>query len=252
MSDADVTNAQGAGFFGKLPSRGDFVKRNLPRDFVTALDGWLQHAMQASRELLGDGWLSCYLRSPIWRFVLPAGAFGASGWCGTMMPSVDRVNRYFPLVIAAPVEVACASFALKDGNDGFYLECERLSMLALDDDDLDLDDFIASVTALRLTAPMSPGSDAGVRILDGGGLFVTAAAASLERVLLDGLCRNTRDPYSLWWTSGDDGGDHLLLLDGMPRHQDYADLLTASGRPEDPLDAIAGSAGGVEDSEPLI
>jgi len=252
MSDADVTGAQGAGFFGKLPSRGDFVKRNLPRDFVEVLDDWLQHAMQTSRDLLQDDWLSCYLRSPIWRFVLPGGVFGGNGWCGTMMPSVDRVNRYFPLVIAAPVEAAGANFTLKHDNDDFFLACERLSMLALEDDHLDLDEFTASVTALQLAQPMTWGADAVVQVLEGGGLRVTAAAASLDHALLDGLCRKSRNPYSIWWTAGEDGGGHLLLLDGVPRHQDYVDLITVSGSQDDPLDTIIGRPADVDDPEPLI
>jgi type VI secretion system protein ImpM len=252
MSDADVTSAQRAGFFGKLPSRGDFVKRNLPRDFLAVLDDWLQHAMQTSRDVLQEDWLNCYLRSPIWRFVLPDGVFGGTGWCGTMMPSVDRVNRYFPLVIAAPVAAACPSFTLKDDNDDFFLACERLSILALEDDDLDLDDFTASVTALQLAQPVASGPDAMVQLLDGGGMRVTGTAASLEQVLLDGLCRKSRNPYSIWWTAAEDGDGHLLLLDGVPQHRDYVDLITISGGAEDPLDAIAGAPADVDDSEPLI
>ena len=91
------------GFFGKLPALGDFVERALPAEFVTPWDAWLQRAIAASRASLGEQWLDIYLTSPLWRFVLGAGPCGARAWAGVMMPSVDRVGRYFPLTVAAPL-----------------------------------------------------------------------------------------------------------------------------------------------------
>ncbi len=41
-------------FYGKLPAKGDFITRNLPRDFIDRWDDWLQSGMHASREALGD------------------------------------------------------------------------------------------------------------------------------------------------------------------------------------------------------
>src|SRR5690606_36950533 len=36
-----VTHQGGPGFYGKLPSRGDFVSRRLPADFIGQWDAWL-------------------------------------------------------------------------------------------------------------------------------------------------------------------------------------------------------------------
>ncbi len=91
-----------AGFYGKLPSEGDFVTRRLPWEFTSAWDDWLQQGMQASREALGAGWLEHYLSAPIWRFQLAPGVCGPSGWRGLFFASVDRVGRYFPLTLAFP------------------------------------------------------------------------------------------------------------------------------------------------------
>src|SRR5262245_9131785 len=95
--------AGSTGFHGKVPARGDFVTRNLPHSFVAPWDDWLQAGLAASREHLGEGWLPVYLESPVWRFVLDAGVCGPESWAGVLMPSVDRVGRYFPLTIAEPL-----------------------------------------------------------------------------------------------------------------------------------------------------
>ena len=46
----------GGGFYGKLPSEGDFVTRRLPWEFTAAWDDWLQQGMQASREACRPCW----------------------------------------------------------------------------------------------------------------------------------------------------------------------------------------------------
>lgn len=103
MSGAELAAPRIAGLYGKLPARGDFVSRRLDADFIGAWDDWLQRAMSGSREVLGTRWLECFLSAPVWRFALPAGMFSRAGWVGLLLPSVDRVGRYFPLTIAAPV-----------------------------------------------------------------------------------------------------------------------------------------------------
>lgn len=92
------------GFYGKLPSHGDFVTRRLPRPFIEQWDSWLQGSLAASREQLAGDWLDIYLVSPIWQFALAPGLCGTDAWAGVMMPSVDRVGRYFPLTLAARID----------------------------------------------------------------------------------------------------------------------------------------------------
>lgn len=64
--------------------------------FVRSWDEWLQAGLRASRERVGAGWEQAYRCSPIWHFALAAGVCGESAWAGVMIPSVDRVGRYFP------------------------------------------------------------------------------------------------------------------------------------------------------------
>ena len=57
------------GWYGKLPSLGDFASRRLEADFIEPWDLWLGERMQAQRAAMGDAWLQLYLHSPPWRFL---------------------------------------------------------------------------------------------------------------------------------------------------------------------------------------
>lgn len=86
-------------WYGKLACLGDFAGRRLPQAAIGAIDAWLAQGIAASRQQLGEPWLSVYLTSPLWRFAWAPGVLDASWWFGLMMPSVDNVGRYFPLVV---------------------------------------------------------------------------------------------------------------------------------------------------------
>ena len=89
------------GFYGKLPSHGDFLRRRVSDAFVDAWDAWLRECLAASRTALGARWLDVYLTSPAWRFVCAPGACGPAPVIGLLAPSVDQVGRYFPLTLVA-------------------------------------------------------------------------------------------------------------------------------------------------------
>ena len=96
------------GWHGKLPSLGDFASRRLEGSFIEPWDGWLAAGLLALRETRPEGWLDDYLGSPSWRFLLMPGVLpgeaGAQAWAGVLMPSVDRVGRYFPLTLVVPLK----------------------------------------------------------------------------------------------------------------------------------------------------
>ena len=138
------------GFYGKLPSQGDFVSRRLPWEFTSGWDDWLQQGLQASRATLGERWLGLYLSAPIWRFQLAAGVCGPQGWRGFFFASVDRVGRYFPLTVAiadAVGDVPCLATLTED--DERWLACEDRALVALDPK-LAIDDFDLGVQSLAL------------------------------------------------------------------------------------------------------
>jgi type VI secretion system protein ImpM len=89
------------GFFGKLPAKGDFLRAGLPEEFVAPLDLWSREVLNASRAALADDWEAAWMTAPVWRFLLPPGACGPYAVLGVWLPSIDRVGRHYPFVLAA-------------------------------------------------------------------------------------------------------------------------------------------------------
>ncbi len=154
MSPASMNAAAAPGFFGKLPARGDFVSRRLRRDFLDPWDRWLQTAMATSREQLRENWLSRYLTSPLWRFALSPGVCGEQAYTGVLMPSVDRVGRYYPMAIALALETAPDPLGLIQTN--WFEETERVALSGLDED-IPLEAFDGEVLALGAPALSAAG-----------------------------------------------------------------------------------------------
>ena len=129
------------GFYGKLPSHGDFLRRRAGDGFVNAWDAWLQAGMTASRAALGDAWLDTYLTSPAWRFACEAGACGSTSVVGVLVPSIDRVGRYFPLTVVAelPVDVSVVTVATR--GVPFFEAAERLLVETLAAETVDFERF---------------------------------------------------------------------------------------------------------------
>lgn len=99
------------GWFGKIPSTGDFITRRLPVPFRDTWDQWLQQALEGSRERLGAGWDERYQAMPPWRFLLSPGMAGAEAWAGVLLPSVDAVGRRFPLTLASALPAQALNLA---------------------------------------------------------------------------------------------------------------------------------------------
>lgn len=95
------------GWFGKLPTVGDFASRRLPQDVIDWWDSWLSLGLAQLREQHAQAWQSLFLAAPVWRFAITPGvapgAWGRYAWAGVLTPSVDCVGRYFPLTLLAPL-----------------------------------------------------------------------------------------------------------------------------------------------------
>lgn len=93
------------GWYGKLPALGDFASRRLTPEWIAQWDAWLAEGLHQLREAVPETWLADYLASPAWRFALLPGSLpdgsGEGLRIGVMIPSVDRVGRYFPLVVVS-------------------------------------------------------------------------------------------------------------------------------------------------------
>ncbi|NLS07984.1 type VI secretion system-associated protein TagF [Rhizobium sp. P32RR-XVIII] len=99
--NARQASGRSRGFFGKLPSRGDFLHAGLSLDFIQPWDLWLQRVLADGQRMLGETWPEVWRVAPVWRFALPRWQCGPHPVLGLWMPSVDRVGRSFPLTFAA-------------------------------------------------------------------------------------------------------------------------------------------------------
>jgi len=223
------------GFFGKLPAHGDFIDRGLPRGFITPWDQWLQGCIANSRELLGARWLDYYLVAPIWRFVLAPKVCGEHGWRGLLLPSVDRVNRYYPLTIAMPESANVSPLAALTCCNDWFCACEDAALAALDPD-VDADGL-----ALRLQAV---GSMDPQRVVISCPRFHAEGASAwhlqlpapqlgpeLDAIVAEALMHKDYAECSLWWSAGSDTiPPSLLIHRGLPSIHDFAALLDGNWR----------------------
>jgi type VI secretion system protein ImpM len=103
----DTLIPQSIGWYGKLPSRGDFVGGGLPRAWLRSWDDWLQRALAGAARQLGAGALRERLAAmPSWHWLVPAGQPEDPAWCGVVAASTDRVGRAFPLLVAEACDAA--------------------------------------------------------------------------------------------------------------------------------------------------
>ena len=128
------------GFYGKLPVLGDFISRRLPPEFIGPWDNWLQESFVASRECLGSNWLNSYLNSPIWRFILSPGLCGDKSVVGIIIPSVDKVGRYYPLTITEIIEYSNQVPFLFTSRNDWFKQLEDAALMCLEHN-LDVETF---------------------------------------------------------------------------------------------------------------
>lgn len=120
-----------AGWYGKIPALGDFASRRLPANFVNSWDEWLQRSMVASRSSLRERWQELYLNSPIWRFALLPGVVDDKCWIGIMMPSADRVGRYFPLTMALSLDPHPETISTVFAAQHWFAALEQIALASL-------------------------------------------------------------------------------------------------------------------------
>ena len=183
------------GFFGKLVSRGDFVRRRLPDDFITGWDDWLQRSIEASRLELGEEWLNAYLSAPLWRFALGTGVCDDVPLLGVMMPSVDRVGRHFPLTIAAVADPYRTDLKTLSGVGGWFDAIEDIALSALNEE-FSLDDLDAALHALSLPQAEETALPIYSDLADGENIALAHSKIATT------LMRIAPAQHSLWWTDG--------------------------------------------------
>ena len=194
------------GLFGKLPAHGDFVQRNLSAGFINIWDDWLQHFIAGTKEQLGENWLDVYLTSPLWRFVFSAGVIDENIWAGIMIPSVDRVGRYYPFSIIKKLPHDVNPFEFMQLQTTWYKNIEELALDALDGQIM-IDDLMLELDATTLVY-QSDFSQSGFNMESDGFQFdmefEEQSISSVYPLLLDTIMTKTFQSYSVWQTTGSD------------------------------------------------
>lgn len=140
------------GFFGKLPSHGDFISEGLERYTITLLDEWIRQGLHACEQAFGQGWARRFASAPPWRFIVEKGLWGPATYAGVMLPSKDRVGRSFPLLIVAQLHDFSGHPRTLYLDHTWFMAAEGLAETSLTRD-FDIGHFTTSLKRMRLPRP---------------------------------------------------------------------------------------------------
>ncbi|WEX10855.1 type VI secretion system-associated protein TagF [Chelativorans sp. AA-79] len=217
----------GFGLFGKLPQKRDFISFGIPHEVLHPLETWLQSAVAASRAELGSRWEELYLVAPIWRFWVGPGILGAS-CAGALMPSVDGIGRYFPLMalyVAEPGRQTPPPPFAPQGDWYAALESRLLATLGE----------TAGIRPETLLSDLPEPSTESAEPADGLALFkggpvwrgkANAGVAALLASIVEADYREAARVRSYWWTAGtSEAGPMLHAREGLPDPYFYTLML---------------------------
>lgn len=245
-----------AALFGKLPTRGDFIARNMPRAVQRPFEDWLIPLVQEARSELGPQWSAIWRGAGPWRFWIGADVLGGSwqrdlrkpaheqigsggAMTGVLLPSADRHGRDFPLVLllADPLARLMPPPVTASPDRGWYDLCDELLYAARSGAE------IGAVEAAldQLPGPLLPeGAEDMAALLDQRALW-----AQGTETLADGTSRIWPDiaqadhhlaanHRSYWWQAPRAGAaQRVLTLAGLPDAGSFAFMLS-QGHPEAP------------------
>ena len=228
---AEAVSHSRVGFFGKLPGLGDFIERDFPPALRQVWDDWLQRGLAESQRALGDTWLDTYLTSPIWRFFLHEGVAGAASYAGIMMPSVDRVGRYFPLTVAAELGNDVLAMRLASAGAPWFEAVERHCMDVLRHAHVTVEQFTAGLAHTEGLLANANFHERGAAPLSSATQwrFALRSAQHVAPALeapVSLAAQNALRPLTMWWTDGSERmGPSVLLVQSLPRPRAFAAML---------------------------
>lgn len=202
----------------------------IPRAVLEPYENWLQAGLAMSRNDLGFGWEDTYLVAPIWRFWIGQSVLGHT-CAGAIMPSVDKVGRYFPLTIMYVGSAdEAGSKPMLTGHEGWYASVEAQLLNCLRDDvEVDPSDVL-----LSLTIPAMTDNERAVEVFSSGrGVsFSGQPSQSIEDFIASSReehFNSAAGSRSFWWSKGPEQGiPKLHVVDGLPDPHFFSQMLSGA------------------------
>ena len=220
------------GYFGKLPSYGDFIQRNVSPLIIKNMDNWLLQSIEHSRSQLGNEWQQSYFNSPIWCFVISKDIFCDKVLSGFMMPSVDKAGRAYPFSVICELDEEVNPFIVARQLDTKHKQVEDfvLSLLESKRPNLDeiqqvLDDLYSgcrdsSYQGMQHYPPYSQNEIGSIIDNDLNDL------SRCNDTFLESLLSMQKIKITLWWTSGGVGlTPRKRYFTGLPPVDSYVSFL---------------------------
>lgn len=172
-------------------------------------DTWLAASVAESRNALGDDWLERYLSAPVWCMACAPSVVDDGWWFGVLMPSIDAVGRYFPLLVLIDTDEPPSSPGAWAAFAHWYRDAAACALATLSPEDT-LEAFEARLAALAsppepapLAIELQPEGDVQALHLPAGSdlpeLGAALGMAAWKPLMLG---------RSLWWPLP--GADHAL------------------------------------------
>ena len=150
--------------------------------------------------------------------MLGPGVCGPQAAVGVVMPSIDRVGRYFPLTVAVLLDHDADPASVVGGSDVWFEQVEQLLLSTLSVE-ASFEAFGAGLETLGGPAclPRAPSSRfAGLHRFD----------ATDPKARMTALAEQACEGASLWWGQGSERiAPALLRCQGLPAAADFAQFL---------------------------
>lgn len=216
-----------AGFYGKLPSYSDFVKRRVTNSWVNTIDRWFREGLSLLHETRGEDWEKDYRIAPAWRYIVSKNVIGADASIGTWCPSYDRVGRLFPLVTQQIVHDELFLNASVNDIDFYLAEVETLAFAARDTR-MNIDEFDSQLQHMEVVmSGNSPSTPSTRQFVNATFNSDAGVAEPLATLFIQQLVRGNRH-FSLWWSHGTvELQPRLYVLDGFPTASQLSQFIPA-------------------------
>lgn len=216
----------GFGVFGKVPFKRDFISNKVNKEVLLPYEKWLQSGVAASHSQLGRSWEQYYTVSSVWRLWFGKDIFGTSV-AGVMMPSIDKVGRYFPitLLFQAPAEHYIENPTINPMEDWYKILETRVLSILEEDCTLTVEDILSNLdnpSILKIDKNINFSKVGTTSIWHG----INDNLSEFININNEAKFQNITNQQCLFWGRlGQDGANALISSSGLPDPYIYTKMI---------------------------